>query len=85
MAAKTSLLKNVNLHSFSLYCDYFYPFSSSKERETPGVELLGSLSEFQKRNKFWSSLVYVLNKKKCRRKCDARAKLLFCLVNLLLF
>ena len=75
----------MNLSSFSLYCDYSYPFSLSKVSESPGVELLGSLSKFRKRNKFWSSLVYGLNKKKCRKNCDARTKLLFCLVNLFLF
>ena len=80
MAAKTSLLKNVNLYSFSLYCDHFYPFSFSKVSETRGVELLGSLSKFRKRNKFWSSLVYVLNKKEIMEKvwCTSKVVVLPC-------
>ena len=58
------------------------------------------ISKFKKRNKISSLLVYVLHKtgnysfsprsraktaKKCTKKCDARAKLLLCLTNLLFF
>ena len=59
-----------------------------------------TISKLRKKNKILSLLVYVLHKtrnktfsrrsraktgKKCTKKCDARAKLLFCLLNLLFF
>ena len=84
MAAKTPLKKWIYVLSAFIAIIPTH-FLYQKYANLPGVELLGSLSKFQKRNKFWSLLVYVLNKKKYRKKCDARAKLLFCLVNLLLF
>ena len=58
------------------------------------VEFLGTISKFRKRNKISLLLVYVLHKTRliwyfqvvvvqCTKKRDARAKLLFCLLNLL--
>ena len=56
----------------------------------PGAEFLTTISKFRERKKISSSLVYVLHSgattvKKCTKKHDARAKLLFCLDKLLLF
>ena len=65
----------------------------------PGVEILGSLSRFRRRNRISSSLVsssikckirhfhvaVVQKRQRCTKKCEARAKLLFFLPNLLFF
>ena len=66
----------------------------------PRVDLLGTALKFRKKKKHSSLLVYVLRKawnqafsrrsravtaKKCTKKRDARAELLFCLTNPLLF
>ena len=56
----------------------------------PGAEFLTTISKFRERKKISSSLVYVLHSrattvKKCTKKHDKRAKLLFCLDKLLLF
>ena len=65
-----------------------------------GVEFLGTISKFKKKNKILSLPISVLLKtrnwafsrssraktaKKCTKKCTARAKLLCCLLNLLVF
>ena len=64
-----------------------------------GVEFLETARKFRKRKKKSSSCVHVLHKdhqeisrpsravtaKKCNKKCNARAKLLFWLLSLLLF
>ena len=64
----------------------------------PKAEFQGTIFKLRKRNKISSLLVYVLHKtrnqalsrrsraktgKKCTKKCDVRAKLLFCLLKLL--
>ena len=70
------------------------------QENSSGAEFLSTISKFIKRKKILSLLVYVLPKtwnkafsrgsrsvtaKKYTKKRDARAKLLFCLVKLLLF
>ena len=51
----------INLRSFSLYRNYSYPLTLSKANP-PGVEFLGDISKFRKRNSISSLLVYVLHK-----------------------
>ena len=85
----------MNLSFFSLYSDYSYPFTLTIVGEPPEAEFQGTIFKLRKRNKISSLLVYVLYKrrnqaflrrsraktgKKWTKKCDARAKLLFCLL-----
>ena len=62
---------------------------SSQEQNFLAVGFSLPDSKFKKRKKNLSSIVYVRVKKKtakkCIKKCDAGAKLLICLLNLLLF
>ena len=66
----------------------------------PGVELLETAPKFRKRKENLSSCIYVLHKmsyqeilspnqavtaKKCTKKCNVRAELVFWLLSLLLF
>ena len=83
----------MNLRSFNLYRDYSYPHVTlSNVQNLSEYEFQGTIFKFRKRNKISSSLVYVLHKtrnkaffrrsraktaKKCTKKHDARAKLLF--------
>ena len=52
----------MNLRSFSLYRNHSYPLTLSNVGEPPGVEFLGTISKYRKRNKISSLLVYVLRK-----------------------
>ena len=75
-------------------------FKCQMKVKLTGVEFLETAPKFRKRKKNWSSCVYVFHKishqetsrpsrvvtaKKCTKKCNARAELLFWLLNLLLF
>ena len=88
------------MRSFSLHSDYFYLLTLSNVGKPSWSWISSNISKLRKWNKISSFLVYVLHKtrnkafprrglakmgKKYTKKCDARAKLLFCLLNLLFF
>ena len=88
------------MRSFSLYSDYSYLLTLSNVGKPSWSWISSNISKLRKWNKISSFLVYVLHKtrnkafsrrgrakmgKKYTKKCDARAKLLFCLLNLLFF
>ena len=92
--------EKVNLRSFSLYSDYSWPLTLSNVGEPSWSWISRDKFKLRKRNKISSLLVYVRHKtrnqafsrrsraktgKKCTKKCDARAKWSFCLLNLLFF
>ena len=94
-----NIAQKVNLRSFSLYSDYSYPLCQMWANP-PEAEFQETISSLRKRNKISSLLVYVLHKtrnqafspriraktgKKCTKKCEARAKLLFCLIKPIVF
>ena len=97
-ATRTSL-KKVNVRSFSRYRDYSYLLCQMYANPSE-FELQGTIFKLRKRNKILSLLVQVLRKtrnklfsrpsraktaRKCTEKCEARAKLLFWILNLLFF
>ena len=89
----------VNSPFFNLHRD-FSNWLCQINANSPGVEFLRALFNFRKRKKVHCCLVtssitreirhfhiVVVHRKarKCTKKCDASAKLLFCLLNLLIF
>ena len=66
-----NVISKAILRSFSLYCDYSYPFTSSKVGESPWRWIHRIPIQVQKKKRA----------KKCTKRRDARAELLFCLLN----
>ena len=52
----------MNLRSFILYHNYLYPLTLSNVANPPGIESLGTMPKFRKKNKISSMLVYVVHK-----------------------
>ena len=83
--------------AFSVFIAIFPTYFLCQRLVNPtGVGFLGTISNFRKKNKISSLLIYVLHKKKgifalwsCKngtemyKKCNAHSRLLFCLLNLL--
>ena len=90
----------MNSRFFKLFCIYSSSLEMSKVGEFPWSWLLGDCTENYKEKEKFVVACYVFHKKwnyafshhshaekakKCTKKCDARANVLFCLTSLLLF